>query len=256
MNIRTLQFASGFLSCLLLGGAHAALQGRDLDGNAATFEAYYDTVLDLTWLADANFAQTSGYDADGRMSWQDANIWASSLSFTDGTRVYDNWRLPTVLPINGTDFDYSFSWDGSTDGGYNVSAPGSKYAHRVGGEMAYMHYNNLGNHGYFTVGGSLSGCYVSSTDTCLDNAGPFQNVQDGIYWTGLEYAPNTVNAWAFGMNDGNQYAGNSKMNTYYAWAVRDGDVAAVPEPESYALFLAGLGLIGFAVRRRLGAAGV
>ena len=28
------------------------------------------------------------------------------------------------------------------------------------------------------------------------------------------------------------------------------NVAAVPEPESYAMFLAGLGLLGFAARRR------
>lgn len=40
-----------------------------------------------------------------------------------------------------------------------------------------------------------------------------------------------------------------------AMAVADGDIgigvtASVPEPESYALMLAGLGLVGFAVRRR------
>jgi hypothetical protein len=26
----------------------------------------YDTVLDVIWLQDANYAQTSGYDADGK----------------------------------------------------------------------------------------------------------------------------------------------------------------------------------------------
>ena len=34
--------------------------------------AYYDNVANLTWLADANAAKTSGYDADGRMTWADA----------------------------------------------------------------------------------------------------------------------------------------------------------------------------------------
>lgn len=38
------------------GTWQTTLQGRDLDGNATTFEAYYDTVLDITWLADANYA--------------------------------------------------------------------------------------------------------------------------------------------------------------------------------------------------------
>jgi len=29
----------------------------------------YDDVLDVTWLKDANYAKTSGHDADGRMTW-------------------------------------------------------------------------------------------------------------------------------------------------------------------------------------------
>jgi hypothetical protein len=32
----------------------------------------YDTVLDIKWLQDANYAQTSGYDDDGRMNWYTA----------------------------------------------------------------------------------------------------------------------------------------------------------------------------------------
>ena len=42
-----------------------------------------------------------------------------------------------------------------------------------------------------------------------------------------------------------------------AWAVHDGDVgpafsaiSAIPEPETYAMLLAGLGLVGFMARRR------
>lgn len=38
--------------------------------------------------------------------------------------------------------------------------------------------------------------------------------------------------------------------THHAWAVRNGDVVAVPEPATYAMLLAGLGLVGFAARRR------
>lgn len=242
--------SSGLVTCLVAGTAHAALQGRDLNGSAGSFEAYYDTVLDITWLADANHALTSGYDADGRMTWSAANVWASNLSFTDGIRTYDNWRLPTVKPIHAGVFNYAFSTNGSTDGGYNISAPGSVYEYSIGGEMAYMYYNTLGNQGYFTLAGSLSGCYVNSSNTCLDNVGPFSNLQAELYWTDLEFAPNRVSGWAFGMNDGNQLAGNSKVNTYYAWAVSSGDIAApVPEPETHATFLAGLGLLAWRARR-------
>jgi hypothetical protein len=45
-------------------------------------------------------------------------------------------------------------------------------------------------------------------------------------------------------------SGDFKGYQEYAWAVRDGDVAAVPEPETYALMLAGLGLVGFMARRK------
>jgi hypothetical protein len=42
-----------------------------------------------------------------------------------------------------------------------------------------------------------------------------------------------------------------KTAELFAWAVRPGDVAApIPEPEAYAMMLAGLGLLGVAARRR------
>jgi hypothetical protein len=41
-----------------------------------------------------------------------------------------------------------------------------------------------------------------------------------------------------------------KSNALYAVAVRPGDVAAIPEPQAYALLLAGLGAVVVAVRRR------
>ena len=52
----------------------------------------YDDGLDITWLQDANYAYTSGFDADGKMSWLDANTWASNLSFGGAA----NWRLPII----------------------------------------------------------------------------------------------------------------------------------------------------------------
>jgi hypothetical protein len=43
-----------------------------------------------------------------------------------------------------------------------------------------------------------------------------------VYWSGLEYAPNTNNAWNFNTNNGNQN-NNDKNNANYAWAVRPGE---------------------------------
>ena len=46
----------------------------------------YDTDLNVTWLADANYAQTRGFDADGRMIWTTATTWATNLSYFDSVR--------------------------------------------------------------------------------------------------------------------------------------------------------------------------
>jgi hypothetical protein len=70
--------------------AHAAL--IDLGGGMI-----YSTDLNLTWLQDANYAQTSGYlpaQPDGLMTWDQANTWATTLEY----RGLTGWRLPTFDP--------------------------------------------------------------------------------------------------------------------------------------------------------------
>jgi len=100
---------------------------RDLDGNAATFEAYYDTVLDITWLADAEYSVTPGssdYSAIIYMSWSAANAWAAGLN-PYGSGI-TGWRLPTVSPVDGTTADDAYpntSYIGTEDLGLNISAP-------------------------------------------------------------------------------------------------------------------------------------
>ena len=74
--------------------SHAALVGRDLDGNLTTAEAYYDTDANLTWLANANAAGTT-------MNWANANAWAAGLDI-DGTAGADGWRLPASDTCVGT----------------------------------------------------------------------------------------------------------------------------------------------------------
>lgn len=227
VNFRTTLIASSLIAVSLVSGAaHAALQGRDLDGNLSTFEAYYDTDLDITWLADANQGAGSSYDdwyysmTDGRMTWANAMAWATNLSFTDGVNVYDNWRLPTTLQPDASCGTLS----NTGHMGYNCT----------GSEMGHLFYSVLGG----TAGEAI-----------LTSADQFTNLQANSYWSATEYAFGTYWAWTFYMYGGYQYPAD-KTSGSYALAVSPGDVGAVPEAQTYALMLAGLGLIGWRARRR------
>ena len=196
----------------------------------------YDSDLKVTWLADANYAKTSRYDADGLMTWSAATTWAANLVYGG----YTDWRLPTTTDTGAPGCDYANS---GTDCGYNST----------GSEMAHLYFTELGNQSYYTPTGAVSGAYASGTNpySTLDNVGPFINFQSYYYWSGTEYAPNTANAWLFRTTNGFQDY-NGKTVSLYALAVRPGDVAAVPEADAWAMLLAGLGLVGAATRRRRG----
>jgi len=245
MKIHVFRVVLGSFLTLSTGLADAALVSR-LGG-----QAYYDTNLGITWIANANLADTMpfgvfGGDIDGRMSWTSANAWITAMNANGGTGYlgFNDWRLPTVNPVDGAFYDYNFAYNGTTDKGYNISAPGTPYSGSAGSELANLFYTTLGNLGARTVNGASRGC-ESNPNVCLDNAGPFQNLQPRIYWTATPYLPVATNTWYFDMGTGYQDATWEGTSTYYVLAVRNGDV--VPIPSAIWLFSAGLiGVFGFA----------
>lgn len=181
------------------------------------YQAYYDDVADLTWLADANAAVGSAYDTaipgSGRMNWSDANAWAASLNINGVT----GWRLPTT--------------DTASDG-FN----------QTGSEMGNLYYNVLGGPDYPY---SLLSVHNSNFDL-------FSNIMGYEYWTST--ADTDVNyAWYFDVSTGYQSYYSRTINDY-AWAVHSGNVGSasvVPVPAAVWLFGSGLlGLVGMARRKK------
>ncbi|HFE38188.1 MAG TPA: DUF1566 domain-containing protein [Gammaproteobacteria bacterium] len=220
MKNKLMPLTLGF--ALLLGGAGSASAGLIDRGDGMI----YDDDLNITWLADANYAQTSGYDVDGLMSWSAANAWADQLVITDTNGVdYSDWRLFNADPsdTNCTD-SIAPSGFATQHFGYNCA----------GNELGHLFYDELG----VTAGNSIS----DSTDPGL---ALFSNVQSSVYWSGTDFAPDTSQAWLFITNDGRQNITN-KDNELYAWAVRSGDVAISSVPEPGTMFLLAAGMIGIA----------
>lgn len=211
------------------GTWESTLQARDLDGNPATIEAWYDTTLNITWLADANASQST-------MNWAAANAWATSLSVSGVA----GWRLPTVAPINGIIFDTSFSNNATTDNGYAgaqgwIDGTGSPVS-----EMGHLFYVTLGNLGFCGPDNAAPTSCSSPAGWGLTNEGPFANIADGLYWTGT--ALNATSSMVFQTGRGDQDFRNSTSD-YFAWAVHSGDVGS-PVPLPASLWLFGAALMG------------
>ena len=235
------------------GTWESSLQGRDLDGNLSTFEAYYDATLNITWLADANAAGTS-------MDWFNANAWAANLDLVGFTA----WRLPTLGPINGNAFNTDFSNNATSDvGSAPTTTDGTNGGWRDGNgtpvsEMGHMFYVTLGNHGDCAIDNSNPSTCAGQIGYTATNPGPFSNIQPDLgYWSSLEF--DSSYAWRFSFGQGFQSFRNpgGKSNTsFFAWAVHDGDVgtaipSAVPVPAAAWLFSSGvLVLLSMRAKRR------
>ena len=136
MKKKLLNLVLGLGMMSFLGSVQAALSYRP-------GRMIYDDVLKITWLKDANYAKTSGYDADGLMNWADANTWAANLSYGG----FDDWRLPTMVDTGASGCDFAYA---GTDCGFNVQTVNGS---TVYSELAYMYYVNLGLKAYYDTSG-------------------------------------------------------------------------------------------------------
>lgn len=259
----------GAVTSLQLSNAHAELQGRDLDGDSSNgFEAYYDTQQDISWLADANYfktqlsAQSTAGDqvaliqriidqvgvidnhpltmmdfnaTSGSMSWWGAMAWAQSLT----VQGIQGWRLPKIMrpdcmvsyELCSAESDVSelghlyYTTLGNTDLTEDPAFPDGVqlFPNRGGFTHIAASYEIV----HFTIMG-MDSAFVVSDRYALQGADSYGTFQSAV---GLHF----------------QAPQDSPM---YGWAVRTGDVSAVPEVGTQMLMTLGLTMIGGAMRRR------
>lgn len=205
------------------------LKARDTNGHSVALDAveaayFYDSTLDVTWLANWNAAAGSVFDngsiaSDGRMTWDSAMAWAGSL-----TQFGGGWRLPKMLDPDPTCNPNYFP------GAYDCT----------GSEMGRLFYLELGN---------------TRNPLNPPNTGPFAGFSNTIYdqyWYGTEVAwyPQNTSAWMMNLYTGFQDYGVGKAGELKAVAVRGGDVLVVPEPSTLVLVTAVLFTVVTTRRRR------
>lgn len=241
MKIKTLTLIT-LIICTFSNLSNATLvnRGRGL---------IYDDVLDVTWLQDSNIAASNNFGvigvsqlpiSPGTMSRSVADQFITAMNTANYLGI-NNWRLPHLFPVNGVDLNTQLSFDGSTDNTHNITTTNS--------ELGYLHYVTLGNPGRFSPDGSSTPC--QGANLCIDNTGPFTNLDTrSPGWWADAIGPNRNDIfWNFSPKLGAQSSLNS-FNNQRVWAVRDGDISAVPLPSAVWLLMSSLiGLIGFSRKR-------
>lgn len=194
----------------------------------------YDSIRNITWLNDANYAQTSGYAYDldyfknnywnrmgdsgsGKMTWCEAVAWIDYLNRSRHGGFTD-WRLPKILD----DREYVYGYDGTTSGGYNITTS----------EMGHMYYVLLEKLGRIAKDGTDPQPGFNRSGSQYDIL-PFINIQNDEYWsesyTHFDESAEKIPypAWSFEFGTGHQGI-HGKRGKLFAWAVRDGDILAPP----------------------------
>jgi hypothetical protein len=181
----------------------------------------YDTVNNVTWLADANFPAANRFglalcsgpgtqpcvNASGSMEYQSAAAWVNAMNAANYLG-HSNWQLPTTPTLdpgcgktgpNGNSFGY----------GCSASAFGSLY------------YNALG---------------LKAPDTAVpipaNAVGPFTNLQPYLYWSQTSAGSSGYNTFSF---DTGWEGANTTPHVMYVLPMIPGKITGTPPAKGMGL---------------------
>lgn len=227
MKLSTLCFSLLLIFLSLLPHSVFATLVTRLNG-----QAVYDTDINVTWLANANLAATNTFgvsdiDSQGYMNWYKAQSWIEAMNQANYLG-FNDWRLPnTSDECSVTTFICEKN------------------------EMSHLRNNEI----------------ISSYSPHIDfitatKVGAFTNIQDDItaprnhaylpsYWTNTSVSTNQSLAYDYVIYNDHQHAYLKIAHWSHVWAVRTGDVAAVPIPTPVGLLMSGIVLLGLATKKRV-----
>jgi hypothetical protein len=163
----------------------------------------YDAILEVNWLANANFAGTAAgklgvnnINPDGSMDYPTAVQWLAAVNGLNGGAGYlghNNWTIPFSPPNDPTCSAVGPNGDSFGFGCMN-------------GAMGSLYYRSLGLHHPDPV--------VSAPSSAI---GPFSNFQPYLYWSGTpggNASTGAIGHYSFSFNNGFQGSNVDKNYLY------------------------------------------
>lgn len=218
-------------------------------------------------LLDDGYFNASGYTGASLIRYNGVDVVANPSFGTYGTSL----DQPGVNDgSNQSTYNYSYNGTGAAFGANAIDQHWVQTDHIVGNSIFDMGFGaskaaifNTIDHGPLPVEAIESSVYLSNDMVNWTQAVTERVWLEGFYsdtsvlWDGFAYAVGTGTSSTFryasivwGGPGALQADGDNEINGVLALKGNFTPVAAVPEPETYAMLLAGLGLIGFMARRR------